>query len=131
MNIKKWGTQVFLNHSLSPSSGWVKFNIRPERREGAFGIESEAQLADCSKKIVLEFEPRTLYPSYRSGMYDVKSILESKKSIRHRRAKVAKFRKAVVEYCDRMNEALNEMERAIDAIPPAVKYDSRKEDAVA
>ena len=131
--VKKFGIQQFLNHVHSGASGYVKFAIRPEKRDGAIGIEAEAQLADCTNKIYLEFEPRSLYPSRGSAhngdtrVYDKVAILKSKSSIRHMRQKVDKFRRSVVSFCNAMDESLDEMERQIDAIPPTLIYDSRKE----
>lgn len=126
MPIAKFGIQAFLNHVQSGASGWVKFNIKPEDRPGCIGFETDAILADCDKKICLEFEPRSLYLSH-SGKYDRQSILKSKRSIRYRRQKVDRFLKAVVAYANALHEALDEMERMIDSIPSELVYDSRKE----
>lgn len=115
MAIKRFGKQVFLNHPNSAASGWVKFNITPDK--GCIGFDSTCIIADCTGKIDLEFEPRSLYDSRKDGVYTVKQVTRCYDSIVRRRAKVKKFRDAVNAYADALEAAYDAMEAQLDAIP--------------
>lgn len=120
MTVSKWGLQTFFNPPESPDSGFMKASITPVSESGtSLGLDTELQIADCSRRIYLEMDPYALYT--RTGKerdkYRPSDIQRAKDSIKERRKKVAVMRKSFNDTFDALERAYDEYEKDIKAIP--------------
>lgn len=108
-SIRKWGKQGFLNPADSNDDGWFKFSIRPSK--GSPGFSDYFVISDCSNKIYLEFNVDHFGPN--SSTTDLKARLAQ---IKVRKRKIATFRNAIIQACDKFDEALDIVEENINTI---------------
>jgi hypothetical protein len=114
MAIKKRGIQTFFNPPESPDSGFLKFYVKAAG-PNTIGIDCEFQIADCSRRIHLDVEPRAAWKS--DGKYKATDLKATTESIKVRRAKVALMRKVFNDVFDMLDESYNALEEEIKAIP--------------
>lgn len=109
----KWGIQKFLNDVDSGDDGWFKFSIRPwgDTQSGkGFGYDVYCTIADCDRRINLDFGPEYLYSMDKKG-----SVI---KSIKMRRKKIKLFRDSVNAFVDKVLEMLDKYEAEVKAAEP-------------
>lgn len=107
--VRKWAKQGFLNPADSNDDGWFKFSIRPSKASPEFS--DCFIISDCSNKIYLEFNIDHFSP--KSSTNDLKARLAQ---IKVRKRKISTFRNAIVQACDKFDEALDIVEENILAI---------------
>ena len=116
----KFGVQTFLNPVDSVDSGYIKFSIMPNgygeaERKKYFGHTITWQIADCSKKVYLEFDGWHGYDHSGKGLskHSVRSRL---KTLRGRRKKLQLFVDSVNSMAEKVFQAMDEDEAFFQAV---------------
>lgn len=103
--MKKWGVQKFFNPPEHDDSGFIVGYVEPERSDRWTGFESTLTVADCERRVHLNFSPESYTLPLSPQVIDT-----VKDSIRDRRQKAKVLRKAVNKFCDKFEESLDEFE---------------------
>jgi prefoldin subunit 5 len=64
----------------------------------------------------LEFEPYDVYPDRKTGEFSESTVAEAWAFLATRRKKVKVFREAMNRYCDAVEKAYDEYEKALDKV---------------
>lgn len=123
MSIRKWGIQRFFNAPDSEDSGFMSAYVKPLNNKEALGFSTNLTIADCSRRISLEFEPYDVYPDRKTGEFSESVIAEAYNFLKARRKKIKVFRDAMNRYCDAIEKAYDEYQKELDKVSIANSED--------
>jgi hypothetical protein len=125
--MRAWSKQGFLNDSSSEDSGWYKFAIKPRTLPGQLGFEVIYYIADCGRKISLNFEPTWNEVSRESGLLEddraAKLARDTRKEIARMRKKIKDWAAAVSLSAEKLDQAYVEYDKQLEEALD--KYDNR------